>query len=65
MKNKWMVFVGVGFEAVGVVMAAIWLGQWLDSTFQMKGLFTIIFSFVGLGGWFAHIIFLIKRLNKQ
>ncbi len=65
MKNKWMVFVGVGFEAVGVVLASIWLGQWLDESFQMKGLFTILFSFVGLGGWFAHIVFLLKRLNKQ
>jgi hypothetical protein len=64
-KNKWMVFVGVGFEAVGVVLASIWLGQWLDESFQMKGLFTILFSFVGLGGWFAHIVFLLKRLNKQ
>jgi hypothetical protein len=60
-----MVFVGVGFEAVGVVLASIWLGQWLDESFQMKGLFTILFSFVGLGGWFAHIVFLLKRLNKQ
>lgn len=65
MNNKWMVFVGVGFEAVGVVLASIWLGELLDATFQMKGLFTILLSFVGLGGWFAHIIFLLKRLNKQ
>jgi hypothetical protein len=65
MNNKWMVFVGVGFEAVGVVLASVWLGQWLDTTYNFKGLFTIVFCFVGLGGWFAHIVFLIKKLNKQ
>jgi hypothetical protein len=60
-----MVFVGIGFEAVGVIMASIWLGQWLDTEFQAKGLYTIIFSFVGLGGWFGHVLFLLKQMNKQ
>lgn len=65
MKNKWLVFVGTGFEAIGVILAAIWLGQWLDDEFQTKGLFVILFSFVGLGGWFAHIIFLLKKMSKE
>lgn len=65
MKNKLLVFTGIGFEAVGVVMASVMLGQWLDNTFAFKGLFTIIFSFVGLGGWFAHVVFLVKKMNKN
>lgn len=64
MKQKGLVFVGMGFEAVGVVLATVSLGQWLDTQFQAKGLFTIILAFVGLGGWFAHIIFLLKKMNK-
>ncbi len=65
MKSKGLVFVGMGFEAVGVVLASVWFGQWLDTTFQAKGLFTILLSFIGLGGWFAHIIFLLKKMNKE
>ena len=65
MNNKWLAFAGMGFEAVGVVMASIWLGQWLDQYWNAKGLFTILLSFVGLGGWFAHILFMLKKMNKQ
>ena len=65
MKNKWLVFVGIGFEAVGIVLASLWLGQWLDEQYQQKGLFTILFTFAGLGGWFAHIMFLLKKMNKM
>lgn len=64
MKSKGLIFVGMGFEAVGVILASVWFGQWLDSTFHAKGLFTIILSFIGLGGWFAHIVFLLKKMNK-
>lgn len=65
MKNKWLVFVGIGFEAVGIVLAAIWLGELLDAHFQTKGLFTILFTFTGMGGWFAHIFFLLKKMSKM
>ena len=65
MKNKWLVFVGIGFEAVGIVLAALWVGQWMDSYFQQEGLFTILFTFAGLGGWFAHIFFLLKKMSKS
>ena len=47
MKSKGLIFVGMGFEAVGVILASVWFGQWLDSTFHAKGLFTIILSFIG------------------
>jgi len=65
MKNKGLVFIGVGFEAVGVVLASVWLGDILDKTFQTKGLFTIIITFIGLGGWFAHVLFMLKKMNKN
>ncbi|MEY4617402.1 MAG: hypothetical protein RJB66_2362 [Pseudomonadota bacterium] len=65
MKSKWLVFVGIGFEAVGIVLASIWLGQYLDEHFQSKGLFTILLTFTGLGGWFARIFFLLKRMSKM
>lgn len=64
MNNKMLVFVGIGFEAIGVVLASLWFGEWLDSALHMKGLFTILFCFIGLGGWFAHIVFLVKKMNK-
>lgn len=65
MKNKGLVFVGIGFEAIGIILSTLWLGQWLDSYLQQKGLFTILFIFIGLGGWFAHILFLVKKMNKE
>lgn len=65
MKNKGLVFMGIGFEAIGIVLASLWLGEWMDRELNQKGLFTILLIFVGLGGWFAHILFLIKKMNQE
>lgn len=61
-KNKLIVFVGVGVEAVAIIMAAVWSGQWLDSHFQLKNLFTIILPLLGLAGWIYHILIMVKNL---
>lgn len=65
MKNKGLIFVGIGFEAVGIILTSVWIGQWLDVHFEFQGLFTILLSFMGLGGWFAHVLTLLKKMNKQ
>lgn len=63
-KNKLIAFVGVGMEAVGLILGAVWLGQYADSYFDLKYVFTSILPILALTGWIVHIMFMVKNLNS-
>lgn len=63
--KKYIVFVGIGFELVGIMMACIYLGQLIDKTYQTKGLALAGFMFIGLASWLIHVVMLLRRLEKQ
>lgn len=65
MKNKWIVFTGLGFEIIGILLISIFVGEYFDNYLKLKGFLTITFCFLGLGGWFAHILNLIKKVDKK
>jgi hypothetical protein len=65
MKSKWLVLSAIGFELTGLIVAAIFLGRYLESVYPAKGLWVatgIILAFVG---WLIHALFLIKKIQKQ
>jgi F0F1-type ATP synthase assembly protein I len=64
-KNKYIVFAGMGFELIGIIIATLILGQWLDEKFNLKGLSMIGFSMAGLSGWIYHIILLAKKMEEK
>ena len=63
--NKYIVFVGMGFELVGVILAGAYLGHYCDETYGWKGLGVVGFSVLGLAGWIAHIVLLAKKLESN
>lgn len=63
--NKLIVFVGIGLEAVGLIMAGVWFGQFIDSYFKLKYVFISIMPLIALAGWLAHIVFMIKNMNNK
>jgi hypothetical protein len=64
-KNKWIVFVGIGVEAVAIILGAVWLGQWMDSHWEMKNLYTTILPLAGLAGWIYHVIVMTKKISED
>jgi F0F1-type ATP synthase assembly protein I len=54
----------MGVELVGLVIGCLYIGQILDEKFGTKGLMVIFFSVASLVGWFIHLIFLLKRIEK-
>lgn len=65
MKDRAMLmFVGVGFELLILVMGFIYLGQIIDETYKTKGLATIVCIFLALISWVVHLIHLLKRWEK-
>jgi len=63
--NKYLVFIAIGFELVGLIVAAAILGKYLDDTYGLKGLGLIGLSFLALAGWLVHIIALVKKIESN
>lgn len=64
-KNKYIIFTAMGFELVGLIVAAVILGKMVDDHYQTKGLALISFSVLSLAGWLTHIIALAKSIEKS
>ena len=63
--KKYLVFVGMGFELIGIVFAGLWIGMWIEGQKPMKNLWPVLLVFLGLGGWFYRVILLLKKMNKE
>lgn len=64
-RKKTLVFVGIGFELVGLILAGLMLGQHLDKTYDLNGLSTAGISLIVLAGWLVHLVYLIKQFQKN
>jgi uncharacterized membrane protein len=63
--KKYMVFAAMGFELVGVVLAAIFLGQMLDEKIGTKGIMVAVIAMVGLAGWTYHLYKFDQKNEKE
>lgn len=63
--NKYIVFVVMGLELVGIMVGCLLIGQKLDEHFGLKGLAMIGLSMAGLAGWLYQIIQMAKRADSQ
>ena len=58
-KNKYIVFVAIGFELVGLILAAIWLGDYLVKSGYGKS----ATAFTVLGAFFIWFVSLMVKLK--
>lgn len=65
MKNKYLVFVAMGMELVGIMVGCLLIGQKIDEMYETKGLAMIGLSMAGLAGWLYHMIVLAKRTENK
>jgi F0F1-type ATP synthase assembly protein I len=63
--NKGMVFMGMGFELVIMVLAGAYLGQFIDAHFGWQGYSTAVLILVFLCSWFYHLLFMLKKINED
>ena len=64
-QNKYLVFLGMGMELVGLVLTSVYVGQKIDVEYGTKGLALVGLSMASLAGWIAHIVLLSKKLEKS
>ncbi len=65
MNSRYLVFMAMGFELVGLILACLYIGQWLDQQYGLKGLGVAGMAILGLVGWLVQLIQLIKRAEKE
>ena len=56
---------GLGFELLAVTVIGVYLGQYIDKTYEIKGLATVGLVLGGLGGWAYHLVVLIKKYERE
>lgn len=66
MRNKkGLVFAGIGFELLGLIVAAVILGLHLDEKMNTQGIITAILIFLALAIWIFHLIVMMKKFEND
>ncbi len=65
MNTKAYVFIGMGFELVGAVMAFLWIGQYLDEHQGWGGMGAAGGIVVAFIGWITHLLIVVRTLAKD
>lgn len=65
MNKQGIIFVGIGFELVGLILAAVYIGQAIDRYMGWTGIAMAALMMISLAGWITHIVILLNRQEKQ
>lgn len=63
--NKYLPFLGMGFELIAMVLAGVYVSEELEKKFNSKGLITLFVFFGLLIAWFIHLFVMIKKANSD
>ncbi len=63
--GKYLIFASIGFELIGLILGAFYLGNYLDDKYQGHGLYFVILAFVALIGWLLQIVLFLRRFQKE
>ena len=64
MNKQGIVFAGMGFELVGLMLGSVYLGQAIDKHMGWSGISLAALMMLSLVGWIAHIMILLNREEK-
>ncbi len=53
-------FVGMGFSLAGTVLAALWLGNWLDQRWGTSPVFLLLLLVGGLFGFTRRLLWMLR-----
>ncbi len=62
--NKYIVFAGIGFELVGLIIVSVIAGEYLDTKWPSKGLWVAGLILLSLVGWMIQLVFMLKNTQK-
>lgn len=62
--NKYLIFVGVGFELIALIVLSVFAGEALEAKWPTKGLWMAGLILLSLVGWMVHLLYLLKVTQK-
>lgn len=65
MKNRYIVFVGIGFELIALILVAIYLGQYLAEKHGIGDWVKAILIVVAFIVWFISLVVKLKANEKK
>lgn len=65
MDRKVAIMTSMGFEIVGIIAAAVYIGGFLDERYKWGGLGLIGAIAIGFVGWFVHLLLVVRMLEKD
>lgn len=65
MNRKGAIFMAMGFEAVGLILAFVYVGRWIDGRFGWNGVATAMGGIFAVIGWVTHILVVVRELAKS
>jgi hypothetical protein len=63
--NKGIVFLGMGFEMVSMVLGSLFFGPYIDPYVGGKGNGTVLLILLLMVGWFAHVFVLVRKFEED
>ncbi len=63
-KDPYLIFIGMGFELVALILSSLWLGEKLDNYYKAHGVIAMGLMILSLVGWFVRLIYMVKKVFK-
>ena len=63
--GKYLIFASIGFELVGLILGAFYLGNYLDEKYAGGGLYFVVLAFTALIGWLLQIVLFLRKFQKE
>jgi hypothetical protein len=64
-RRAWAIYMALGFEFAGLVVVCIYIGNWFDARYELKGLGIAGGALFGLVSWIVHFIIITKSLERR
>lgn len=65
MKNKGIIFLGIGFELIGLCAGGYFLGEFIDKYMGWKGTAATYLTLLLMISWFMHLIWLLRKFERE
>ncbi len=61
--NKGLIFAGMGFELLGIMVGCIYIGAIIDKKMQWPSYAAAGLVVIGVTGWIIHVFHLLKQIS--
>ncbi len=65
MDKKTLIYIGLGLELPGLILACVFLGKFLDEKYKLKGMAIAGGALFGLVAWVIHLVIVIKTQESK